>query len=129
MPEGCCADTTEMTLHVSAASIHGLVAVCAVARGSVTYNYCSLRGDSVTASAAVMLLLQTQEVWHKTQTPNTLRQLSDEDKHFLFFVCVGLVKLCGKWEEGIERAWIRIWVNHQRDNTKTTGLNPLLCAP
>lgn len=91
MPEGCCADTTEMTLHVSAASIHGLVAVCAVARGSVTYNYCSLRGDSVTASAAaaLMLLLQTQAVWHKTQKPNTLGQLSDEDKQFffLFFVC------------------------------------------
>lgn len=91
MPEGCRADTTEMTLHVSAASIHGLVAVCAVARGSVTYNYCSLRGDSVTASAAaLMLLLQTQAVWHKTQNPNTLRQLLDEDKQvfFSFFVLV-----------------------------------------
>lgn len=74
-----------MTLHVSAASVGGLVAVCAVARGSVTYNYGSLRGDSVTASAAAaMLLLQTQEVWHETQNPNTLGQLWDEDKQFIF---------------------------------------------
>lgn len=85
MPEGCCADTTETTLRVSAASIHGLVAVCAVARGSVTYNYSSLRGDSATASvAAVMLLLQTQAVWDKRQNPNTLRQLSDDGKQSIF---------------------------------------------
>lgn len=39
VPKGWCADTTEMILHISAASIHALVAVCAVARSAVTYNY------------------------------------------------------------------------------------------
>lgn len=72
-----------MTLHISAASIHGLVAVCAVAGSAVNYNYSPLRGDSAADSnleghswnpqcAAVILLMLNQAEWTGRRPNNSV---------------------------------------------------------
>lgn len=76
-----------MTLHISAASIHGLVAVCAVAHSDVTYNYSPLHGESATDSnlegyswnqhcAAVILLMLNQADRTGQQPNNRLLKVS-----------------------------------------------------
>lgn len=57
-----------MTLHISAAGIHGVVAV---AHRPVIYNYSPLHGDSAmdSAAAAVILLELNQAALAKQQNP------------------------------------------------------------
>lgn len=80
-----------MTLHISAASIHGLVAVCAVAGSAVNYNYSPLRGDSAADSnleghswnpqcAAVILLMLNQAEWTGRRPNNSVLKKKKKKK-------------------------------------------------
>lgn len=83
-----------MTLHISPASIHVLVAVCAVSHSPVTCNY-SPHGDS---AAKVILLMLNQADLAKQLDPTTLKKANRlcvsvqiKVKHISDFVFVGAV--------------------------------------